>query len=173
MINRRCAGLYLLVEIIRSPHPPASFPTTDPASIRLISPMRTQLTSAHPASRGFSLVEMLTVISVIGIIASIAIPNIGSISDSAKTATRQRNGQCIVSMFSAGQAAGVIWTGSTRNALVSSVITGQSPTDGAFSGKIFRVPNITGAELTATYPYVGRDSDGNLFYDRTGGQPAS
>jgi len=135
--------------------------------------MRTQLSSAHPAIRGFSLVEMLTVISVIGIIASIAIPNIGSISDSARTATRQRNGQSIVSMFAAGQAAGVAWAGATRNALVGSVISGQAPTDGAFTGKTFRVPNITGAELTATYPYVGKDSDGNLFYDRTGGQPSS
>lgn len=135
--------------------------------------MRTHLISANPASRGFSLVEMLTVISVIGIIASIAIPNIGSISNSAKTATRQRNGQSIVSMFAAGQAAGVTWAGATRNALVGSVISGQAPTDGAFSGKTFRVPNITGTELTATYPYIGIDGDGNLFYDRAGSQPSS
>lgn len=116
---------------------------------------------------------MLTVVSIIGIIASIAIPNIGSVSNSAKTATRQRNGQSIVSMFAAGQAAGVSWTGATRNALVGSVIGGQAPTDGAFAGKTFRVPNITGTELTSTYPYVGIDGDGNLFYDREGGQPAS
>ena len=70
---------------------------------------------------------MLVVISVIGIIASIAIPSIGSISNSAKTATYQRNAQSIVSMFAAGQAAGVVWTGATRNALVASVITGQAP----------------------------------------------
>lgn len=136
--------------------------------------MRTRFHSTRPHLRGFSLVEMLTVISVIGIIASIAIPSIGNITNSARTATRQRNAQSIVSMFAAGQAAGVSWSGATRNALVSSVISGQAPTDGPFVGKTFRVPNITGSDLTGSYPYLGRDaSDGTLFYDRAGTQPSS
>jgi prepilin-type N-terminal cleavage/methylation domain-containing protein len=135
--------------------------------------MRIPLKSASSSSQGFSLVEMLVVISVIGIIASIAIPSIGSINASAKTATRQRNAQSIVSMFAAGGAAGVSWSGTTRNELVGSVVSGQAPTDGAFSGKTFRVPNITGTALTDTYPYIGKDSDGTLFYDQAGGQPAS
>ncbi len=122
------------------------------------------------ASRGFSLVELLTVIAVIGIIAAIAIPNIGSITTAAKTASYQRNAQSVVSMFSAGQAAGVTWTGASRNLLIGSVISGQAPTDGAFIGKTFRVPNITGTDLTNIYIYVGRDSDGNLFYDKSGAQ---
>ncbi len=132
--------------------------------------MRTHLNAVKSPFRGFSLVEMLTVISVIGIIASIAIPNIGSISNSAKTATRQRNAQSIVSMFAAGSAAGVIWAGANRNALVGSVVSGQAPLDGAFVGKTFRVPNISGTPLTDTYKYIGKDSDGNLFYDQAGGQ---
>ncbi|MCE9519830.1 MAG: type II secretion system GspH family protein [Verrucomicrobia bacterium] len=125
------------------------------------------------SSRGFSLVELLTVIAVIGIIASIAIPNIGSITTAAKSAAAQRNAQSICSMFAAGQAAGVTWTGTTRNLLVGSVITGQAPADGAFVGKTFKVPNVSGTDLTSAYVYIGKDSDNNLFYDRTGAQSGS
>ncbi len=135
--------------------------------------MRPLLKPTPSSPKGFSLVEMLTVISVIGIIASIAIPNIGSISTSAKTAVAQRNAQSIVSMFAAGQAAGVTWAGATRNALVASTISGQSPTDGPFVGKTFRVPNISSTDLAVSYKYVGRDSDGNLFYDRSGSQSST
>lgn len=135
--------------------------------------MRPFSKSTLSSPRGFSLVEMLVVISVIGIIASIAIPSISSVSASARTAVAQRNAQSVVSMFSAGQAAGVTWTGTTRNDLVGSVIAGQAPTDGAFVGKKFRVPSITGADLSAANKYIGKDSDGNLYYDRSGSQSAT
>jgi type IV pilus assembly protein PilA len=121
-------------------------------------------------AKGFSLVEMLVVIAVIGVIAAIAIPNIGSINQSAKDARNQRNAQSLVSMYQAGSAAGVTWTGSSKTAKIDSVITGQSPTDGAFAGKIFKVPNLAGTDKSDTYKYIGYDANGDLFYDKTGGQ---
>ena len=124
-------------------------------------------------SAGFSLVEMLVVIAVIGVIAAIAIPNIGSINQSAKDARNQRNAQSLVSMYQSGSAAGVAWTGGDRNAKIDSVITGQSPTDGAFSGKSFKVPNLTGTDKTECYKYIGFDANGDLFYDKSGGQSSS
>ena len=124
-------------------------------------------------AKGFSLVEMLVVIAVIGVIAAIAIPNIGSINQSAKDARNQRNAQSLVSMYQSGAAAGVTWTGGTRNAKIDSVITGQAPTDGAFSGKSFKVPNLTGTDKTDCYKYIGYDANGDLFYDKSGGQSAT
>jgi prepilin-type N-terminal cleavage/methylation domain-containing protein len=130
----------------------------------------------HPKNmlqQGFSLVEMLIVIAIIGIIAAIAIPNIGSINAAATTAKNQRNAQSVVSIFTGGAAAGVVWTTTTRDAAVASVIAGGSPTTGAFAGKNFSVPEITGADITGLYPYVGQSADGSLFYDKTGSQSAT
>ncbi len=127
-------------------------------------------------SHGFSLVEMLVVIAVIGVIAAIAIPNIGSINSSAKEAKNQRNAQSIVSVYAAATAAGATVTGSSVSAMVSDITdaNGVSPADGAFAGREFKVPNVDAADLTnAAYRYIGRDSSGNLFYDKLGGQSAT
>jgi type IV pilus assembly protein PilA len=106
-------------------------------------------TLKNKIAKGFSLVEMLVVIAVIGVIAAIAIPNIGSINASATTAKNQRNAQSIVSVFQAGAAAGVAWSGATAAALVTDVVTGRAPASGAFSGKTFKVPGISADEQTA------------------------
>ncbi len=127
----------------------------------------------NTAAQGFSLVEMLVVIAVIGVIAAIAIPSIGSINSSAQTATNQRNAQSIVSMYQAGSAAGVIWTGSDRNSKIGAVVGGQSPTSGAFSGKSFKVPNLSTTDQANSYIYIGYDTSGDLFYDKSGGQSST
>lgn len=132
--------------------------------------MKSNLNTKNLIAKGFSLVEMLVVIAVIGVIAAIAIPSIGSINQSAKDARNQRNAQSIVSMFQSGSAAGVAWVGATKALKVDDVVAGRAPTDGAFSGKTFKVPNLTGADLTDALPYIGLDADGNLFYDKAGGQ---
>jgi len=127
----------------------------------------------NTAAKGFSLVEMLVVIAVIGVIAAIAIPSIGNINSSAKTATNQRNAQSIVSMYQAGAAAGIVWGGADRNAQVAAVITGASPSDGAFQGKTFKVPNMADTDKVGAYPYIGVDASGDLFYDKAGAQASS
>lgn len=61
---------------------------------------------------GFSLVELLVVISVISIIASIALPNLASISRNTHYAKNERNAQNIASLVAAARAAGATnqWT---------------------------------------------------------------
>jgi len=118
----------------------------------------------HSLKQGFSLVEMLVVIAVIGVIAAIAIPNIGNLTSAAKTARDQRNAQSIASVFAAGTAAGVAWVTTSSDAAVDDVIAGKAPADGAFSGKIFRVPNLSGADLTAAKAHLSLSTDGQLIY---------
>jgi len=55
---------------------------------------------------GFSIVEMLIVIAVIGIISAIAIPSISNISSRAKDANIRRNAQNLNSIYASAQSAG-------------------------------------------------------------------
>ena len=120
------------------------------------------------AQGGFSLVEMLVVIAVIGIIAAIAIPNIGSVNNSARVAAAQRNAQSIASVLNAAIAAGASTTGWTDATLITLAETGVSPTDGAFSGKIFSTGNIDDSEQPGIDDLISWDSSAEqVKYDAT------
>lgn len=142
-----------------------------------------KLQSRNPISSAFSLVEMLVVIAVIGIIAAIAVPNIGRINDAAKDATWRRNAQNIASVFASAQAAGYDFSkangdGATlanQNAIITAVVTGAtiSNTNSPFNGAFFGIPGLKVSEATSTTAgaakYLTWDTtSGQLLY--TGGQ---
>ncbi len=142
-----------------------------------------KLQSRNPISSAFSLVEMLVVIAVIGIIAAIAVPNIGKINDAAKDATYRRNAQNIASVFASAQAAGYDFsktggTGATladQTAIITAVVSGAtiSNANSPFNGAYFGIPGLKVAEATSTTAgaakYLTWDTtSGQLLY--TGGQ---
>ena len=65
-----------------------------------------KLNTSKNSKKGFSLVEMLVVIAVIGVLTAIAIPIIGRINEQATIAKDNRNAQAVVTMYNAARAGG-------------------------------------------------------------------
>jgi type IV pilus assembly protein PilA len=120
-----------------------------------------KLNPIKTVQKGFSLVEMLVVIAVIGIIAAIAVPNIGRINDSAKEATARRNAQNIASVFASAQAAGLNFAAASVAPadIAAAVVTGAKVTEkGPFENTWFGVPGLTAADQTAALKFLSYDA---------------
>lgn len=137
-----------------------------------------KLNNTRSLKAGFSLVEMLVVIAVIGIIAAIAVPNIGRINDSAKDATYRRNAQNLASVFASAQAAGHDFSNGGKNnekVIIEGMITGVtiSDADSPFDGTYFGVPGLDSTDAVSNTAGAGKylewnAASGQLLY--TGGQ---
>jgi hypothetical protein len=109
----------------------------------------------------------------VGIAVFFAIPYSSLDHEAARQERDRQVAQSIVRVYQSGFAAGVAWYGSTRNAKVDAVISGQAPTEGAFSGKCFKVLAGIEKNRAQAFKYIGLDSNGDLYYDKTGSQPSN
>jgi len=124
--------------------------------------------------KGFSLVELLVVIAVIGVIAAIAIPAMTNIFGSSRTAKARRNAQNLASAFSAAQAAGADTAAATDPATACGLLTSATGLhgQGQFSTSVFKV-NLAAPEVTEAITNGGLAfQDGTLVYTGTGGDIA-
>ena len=88
--------------------------------------------------QGFSLVEMLTTIAVLGVLTSIALLSMSSINQNSLDTRDRRNAQELAMICNTAQAAGVDFVvDGDLEATIKNVVAGGSPTDGAFQGRFF------------------------------------
>jgi prepilin-type N-terminal cleavage/methylation domain-containing protein len=129
--------------------------------------MKVQLKKVKAA--GFSLVELLVVIAVIGIMAAIAIPMISNINENATIAKDKRNAQNIASVFGAARAAGAAVDTADVTAAVGDLKTGV-PGTGTFLNTTFKV-NIGTDEQGPAEDYLVMTTDGTLEYTGVDANP--
>ncbi|MFC5453940.1 type II secretion system protein [Prosthecobacter fluviatilis] len=118
---------------------------------------------------GFSLVELVIVILVIGLIASIVMPNLVFVSGEADKVKDKRNAQNIILAYTTGLAAGVEWPEGNVAAQVSAVLEGRKPPSGSLASMMFQ-SSVTAGQAARTYQYIGIRGNGELFFDSSGGQ---
>jgi prepilin-type N-terminal cleavage/methylation domain-containing protein len=109
---------------------------------------------------GFSLVEMLVVIAVIGIIAAIAVPTIGNITSQANSSKAKRNAQSLASVCASAVAAGATFESTSVadivDDLVDSGVFGSA--DSGFDTTLFKVPNVSEIEKTNAAQHLSYDT---------------
>ncbi len=129
---------------------------------------RTQPTRRHP--RGFSLVEMLVVIAVIGVIAGIAVPTIGNITSNADEGATKRNAQNLCSLHTAAVAAGYDFNTEDKSEIAAQLKTGV--TGPAIAGSDFRL-KLSDGEVDDALAYCSYDPiSGTMTYSPGGGEAA-
>lgn len=133
--------------------------------------MRSYVSLRHPKTCGFSLVETLACILIIGILASIAIGWYAGHRDVVVKVSRQRKAQEIVNMAVCATVAGCdfVVPGDKFNT-IQNLITGTYGTTGIYKGKLFRLTSLELDQLSDLLPFVKMEN-GLILYDFTGSQP--
>lgn len=117
--------------------------------------------------RGVTLVELLTTICVLGLLTSIALPQISSLTQGEANETRhRRNAQSLASVCMTADAAGFSFVvDGDLEQTIRNIIKGGSPSSGPFKGKKFAVRGLVEEDVEGVQKYLTITGD-QLAYHR-------
>ena len=124
-------------------------------------PMRTS--PLNRVCSAYSLIEILTVVAILGVLTAMALPTISSLVGASTQAKNKRNAQLIAAMSAEATAAGVDHVVPEEQggieATVQKLREGLSFPDGMLGNQIFMVSNLSDEELQQAKPYLRLSKD--------------
>jgi prepilin-type N-terminal cleavage/methylation domain-containing protein len=105
------------------------------------------------SASGFSLVELLVCIGVLGVLAAISIVVLNPVRENARVNKDKRNAQAIAAVAGSAQAAGAVLNTASVNEVIAQLRSGVSGS-GLFSSSEFKVAPFTPEEISAISPYL-------------------
>jgi len=121
-----------------------------------------------PSAPGLSLVELMVVVMVLGILASIALNSFGGARQGAEDQKDRRNAQEIASVAGMASAAGASFiVPGDAQASILNLRDGVSPDKGPFRGRLFKIGIMEDSEITGAMRFLVMAGE-ELQYNTTG-----
>jgi len=125
--------------------------------------MKTSPSRHHP---GFSLMELLIVIAIIGVMANMIVLSWGSASREATEMKDRRNAQEIASLAAIANAAGAPFVvPNNKKATIEKLAAGATPSSGIFKNREFKLPPIGTKGIEGAMHYLALNNT-ELVYQR-------